>query len=79
MATAFTGLQRKLFKIFKSFLMKKLSFIIGCMSIAVTISSCTTDNIEDTTKEKSNKLNKISVSTTTEILPGVDDKDKTKT
>ena len=53
--------------------------MIGCMSIAVTISSCTTDNIEDTAKEKSNNLNKISVSTTTEILPGVDDKDKTKT
>ena len=59
--------------------MKKLLFMIGCMSIAVTISFCTSDNIEDTAKEKSNNLNKISVSTTTEILPGVDDKDKTKT
>ncbi|WP_413998093.1 hypothetical protein ACMDB5_09865 [Flavobacterium sp. W1B] len=86
MATAFTELLRKLFKIFKSFFMKKLLFIIGCMSIVVTISSCSTESMQDIKKINSENQNQFSEIPADSLAPrttdiqeiGKDDKDKVR-
>lgn len=61
--------------------MKKLLIAVVCISAAITMSSCTTDGIEDTEKETSNDYNKLTTSTNDEVTPNpvpIDDRDKTK-
>lgn len=66
--------------------MKKLLFILGCMSIVITISSCSAEGIQDVKKINSQNQNQFSSTPTDSLTPiptntleiGKDDKDKVR-